>query len=109
MAKSTLLENGEIVPVFYQIGTFSDRRPKYVKAPFVLLKLNNDEYIMPMVGAGDARDFQNILGTSDYNVEQVLARQDFGFESDDEVVVGEHELGDFKVQNWKGCFRIGNI
>lgn len=110
MAKSTLIENGEIVSVFYQIGTFAnDRRPKYVRAPFVLLKLNNEEYIMPVSGAGDARDLQNILGSSDYNVEQVLSRQDFGFESDDEVVVGEHELGDFNNKSWKGCFRIGVI
>lgn len=113
MAKSSLLESGEIVPVFYPAGNFpNDQRPKFVRAPFVLLRLNGQEYVMPVSGPGDARDLQNLLSTSNFEVEQVLARQDFGFESDDELVVGEHELGDFNStnkNNWKGCFRIGLI
>ena len=109
MAKSSLLENGEIIPAFDQVGTFSDGRPKFVRAPFVRLKLNNEEYTMPISGPSDVRDLQNILSTSNYDVEQVLGRQDFGFESDDEIVVGEHELGNFNDTTWKGCFRIGLI
>lgn len=110
MAKSQLLERGEIVTVFYPAGKFDlDQRPRFLRAPFVILKLNNEEYIMPVTGASDARDLQNILSTSDYNVEQVMGRGDFGFESDDEIVVGEHELGNFNDTTWKGCFSIGLI
>lgn len=110
MAKSSFLESGEIIPVFYPIGKFdSDQRAKFLRAPFVMLKLGNTEYVMPIAGAGDARDLQNILGSSDFNNEQLLARGDFGFESDDEIVVGEHELGDVTNQSWKGCHRFGII
>lgn len=113
MAKSNFIENGEITPVFYQVGTFAnDQRPKYIRAPFVLLKLNGEEYVMPVSGAGDSRDFQSILGTSDFNTEQLMARQDFGFENDEHLVVGAHELGDYNStngKNWKGCFSIGVI
>ena len=110
MPKSTLLESGEIVAVFYPLGKFNnDQRPRYVRAPFVILKLNNEEYIMPVSGPSDARDFQNILSTNDFNLEQVMARGDFGFESDDEIVIGEHELGDFNNPSWRGCHRFGFI
>lgn len=110
MAKSSLLERGEIIPVFYPMGKFdNDQRQRYLRAPFVILKLNNEEYVMPVSGASDARDLQNILGTSDFNLEQLMSRSDFGLESDDEVVVGEHELGNFSDTTWKGCHRFGLI
>lgn len=115
MAQSNFIENAEIRPVYYQVGTFAnDKRPKFVRASFVVLLMNNDEYIMPVCGASDARDFNNILSTDSYNVEQVLGRQDFGFESGDDIVIGEHELGggfnaNPPVNSWRSVHRFGNI
>lgn len=110
MAKSTLLESGEIVPVYFPMGKFdNDQRRRFMRAPFVFLKLNNDEYVMPTTGASDARDLSNILSTDSFNLEQLMSRNDFGFESDDNIVVGDHELGDFNNPTWKGVHRFGII
>lgn len=110
MAKSTLLERGEITPVFYPMGKFdNDQRRRFLRAPFVLLKLDNEEYVMPVSGPSDDRDFQNILGTSSYNLEQMMARLDFGLETGERVVVDDHELGDFSNTTWKGVHRFGTI
>src|SRR6185436_4388769 len=110
MAQSNLISNAEIRPVYYQVGKFvNDNRPKYVKAPVVVLLINNEEYVMPVCGPSDARDFQNILSNYLYDIEQVLARQDFGFESGEDIIVGEHELGSGKDGSWKGFHKFGNI
>jgi hypothetical protein len=110
MAKSALLESGEIRPVFYQAGTFpADQRPRFVRAPFVILSIGGNDYVMPVSGASDARDLSNILLSSDFGPEQYLGRQDFGYESDEELVVGEHELGTASNDSWKSVHRFGYI
>lgn len=110
MAKSSYLDGGEIKPVFYRFGKFpNDQRPRYIRAPFVILKLNGQEYVMPTIGGSSAADLNNILSSDSYDLEQINARADFGFESDEEFVLGEHELGSLDNDTWVGCHKFGVI
>ncbi len=102
MAKSTLLENGEITQCYYRFGTFTnDQRPKYVKAPFDLVRIGVEQYVQPLPVGGNASELNGLINSSTVANEQYMGRQDFGFVNLDPMVVSEHEMGD-RSNTWKG-------
>jgi len=109
MAASSFIDSGQITPVFYPFGKFSgDQRPRFVRAPFVILSLSGKDYVMPIAGGSTSADLNNIIGTDVFDNEQYLGRQDFGFEGSDELVTGEHEWGTGQ-DSMKGVHRFGFI
>ena len=104
MAKSTLLQNGEITEVYYPFGTFNnDQRKKFVKAPFDLVKIGTEEYVMPLAVGGNTAELSGAFNSNTVDTEQYMGRRDFGFPNLSPVVVGEHEMGGFRNDTWKGC------
>ncbi len=104
MAKSTLLESGEITEVYYRFGTYQDGnsgKPKFIKAPFDLVKMGTDEYVQPMPIGGHPVDYATIFSGTLTATEYYMARRDFGFVNGNPVMVGEHEMGDTS-DGWKG-------
>jgi hypothetical protein len=48
MAQSNLLENAQRIPVFYPYGKLAnDQAPRFIRAPFVVLRMLGVEYVMP--------------------------------------------------------------
>lgn len=110
MAQSTLLESSQRIPVFYPYGKLNnDQAPRFIRAPFVILRMLGVEYFMPEIGGSSAADLTNILGTDSYGLEQVMSRNDFGLEGTEDYTIGEHQLGDFNNPSLFGCHRYGFI
>lgn len=102
MAKSTLLEQGELTEVYYSFGTFAnDQRAKFLKAPFDILSLNGEQYVQPLAVGGNDAELKGLFGSGTIAAEQYLGRRDFGFSNLTPIVVGEHEMGTGQ-DSWKG-------
>lgn len=103
MAKSNLLERGEITEVYYPFGSFhNDQRKKFLKAPFDIVKLNGEEYVQPLAVGGNAAELQGAFNSSTVDTEQYMGRRDFGFSNLTPLVVQENEMGAWQSDGWKG-------
>jgi hypothetical protein len=109
MAQSNLLENAQRIPVFYPYGKLAnDQAPRFIRAPFVVLRMLGVEYVMPEA-IGNNLPEMNILATDTVALEQMMSRADFGLEGSEEYTIGEHQLGDFNNPSLFGCHRFGII
>lgn len=109
MAKSTLIENGEITEVYYAFGRFNnDQRKKYLKAPFDLVRIGSEEYVQPLPIGGNAAELVGVTNSDTLGIEQYMGRRDFGFVNLNPQVIGEHEMGD-RSDTWKGLNQFGFI
>lgn len=97
MAASTALESGELTMVYFRIGKFpNDQRAKFVEAPFVLIKIFGEEYIMPSAVGGNAEDLKGSFATDAVTTEQIMGRNDFGFYNCSPLICNENEWGGFQ-------------
>lgn len=104
MAKSTLLEQGEITEVYYPFGNFNnDQRKKFIKAPFDIVRIGTEEYIQPLPVGASASDLSGAFNSNTVGTEQYMGRRDFGFVNLNPLVIGEHEIGGSDTSTWKGC------
>lgn len=102
MSKSTLCEQGEITEVYYPFGTFdNDKRRKFIKAPFDLVRIGTEQYIQPLAVGGDAESLKGLFNSSTVAAEQYLGRRDFGFVNLNPLVVNENEIGGSGSDTWK--------
>ena len=103
MAKSNLLEQGEITEVYYPFGKFNnDQRAKFVKAPFDIVKIGSEEYVQPLPVGGNTAELNGVINSNTVATEQYMGRRDFGFPNLTPLVVQENEMGAWQTDGWKG-------
>ena len=103
MAASALLERGEITEVYYRFGKFyNDQRPRFIQAPFDIVKLNGEEYVQPLPIGGNAAELNGVINSNTIATEQYMGRRDFGCVNLDPIVTDENEWGGWKKDGLRG-------
>jgi hypothetical protein len=113
MAADTIFETGKIKEIFFDRGTFAnDVAKKYVKAPFDLLQLDGEQYILPAsIPFGSGNGPGNPLGVLAIDDVEELYQSREGFYHTLEIQrAALYQFGDWKGEdNWKGLFKLGMI
>mgnify|MGYP003394559197 CR=1 FL=1 len=101
--------------VRYPMGVFDHARgqKKTIMAPFRLLKLDDGLYFMPVDApafGGSSNTLQGVIGSDTVDEAFYLGRESFYYEETC-IVIGEHELGDWKgtPDSWKGMHQLGML
>lgn len=106
-----IFNRGQVEAVYYDMGIFSnDAKRKYIRAPFSVLKLDGQQYVIPLdISGGAGNPGPNLVGLTgnDEGEELNLGRAEF-YHTLEIHRVGMHEFGNWKGDdNWRGMFRLG--
>jgi hypothetical protein len=101
--------------VLYSVGQFGNERiPKFIKAPFDLVKVAGGFFLCPISTKRSSVRTQLDSGMSNDPVDEAFqlagAGDEFFLEAQI-VITGEHEMGDYKGQpdTWKGMHKFSQI
>ena len=105
---------GKLERVYYDIGTFPGQSEhKFIKAPFDVLKVNGQTYIVPLTFGGGTTSNVSMSGVlaNDETGELNVAQQGGWYDTMKNIVMQEHEMGDWKGDrdNWLQVHRYGLV
>lgn len=98
-------QQGMLTPVYWKMGAFEfdGSKTRLQKAPFKLIYFQNssserhDLYVCP----DGVDDVAQLLVVDD--AKNMMAREDFGFYTGEQVVIEKNQLGDPSQDGWIGC------
>ena len=104
MAK--LFTNSFVRPVYYEMGQV-DGQQTYRRAPFDLLFINGQMHIQPRSIMSSELALTALATVFDDELKS-WREGDFGRETLQPIIIGEHEMGDGS-DTWKGLHSISNL
>lgn len=115
MPSADIFQRATRTPCYFKLGVFQNQanKEKFVRASFDLVQLDDGLYVQPVTSAvpnGSSKVNSAVTVFAETGENFYKAQEEF-FEDGTRVILGEHEMGDYKgnLSNWKECFKLGKI